>query len=111
MSSLPPGFHEGRSYHIACHAASFTPPPPPLLCFFARAWRTRNRHQVFQWFEADFTTKAGNASVLDALLPYMPEDARPYVSENKSTLKVEHFEYDWGLNGPSPGAAGKNGKC
>lgn len=67
--------------------------------------------QVFQWFEGDFTTKAGNASVVDALLPYMPEDVRTYVSENKSSLKVEHFDYDWGLNGPSPGATGKGGKC
>lgn len=73
-----------------------------LLC-----WRV----QVFQWFEADFTTKAGNASVLDALLPYMPEDVKTYVAEHKSSLRVEHFDYDWGLNGPSPGAVGKGGKC
>lgn len=64
---------------------------------------------MFQWFEGDFTTKAGNASVIDALLPYMPEDVRSYVSENKRSLKVEHFEYDWGLNGASPGK--KGGKC
>lgn len=66
---------------------------------------------MFQWFEADFTTKAGNASVLDALLPYMSEDVKAYVTENKGTLRVEHFEYDWGLNGLSPGAVGKGGKC
>lgn len=66
---------------------------------------------MFQWFEADFTTKAGNASVLDALLPYMPEDVKAYVAENKSALRVDHFEYDWGLNGPSPGAVGKGRKC
>eukprot|EP00752_Nemacystus_decipiens_P011157 g9913.t1 len=67
--------------------------------------------KIFQWFEADFTTKVGNASVLDALLPYMPEDVKAYVSDHKSSLRVEHFEYDWGLNGPSPGAVGKGGKC
>lgn len=67
---------------------------------------------MFQWFEGDFT-KTGHASVVDALLPYMPEDVRAYVSEKKSSsFKVEHFDYDWGLNGPSPGALGKKGgKC
>ncbi|CAM9799604.1 unnamed protein product [Ectocarpus sp. 4 AP-2014] len=67
--------------------------------------------KIFQWFEGDFTTKIGKDSVLDALLPYMPDDVRTYVSENKGSLKVDHFEYDWGVNGPSPGAPGKGGKC
>lgn len=67
--------------------------------------------QVFLWFVEDFTTKVGNASVLDTLLPYMPEDVKTYVSEHKDELKINHFEYDWGLNGPPPGAAGKNGRC
>ena len=49
--------------------------------------------------------------MLDALLPYMPDDARSYVSDNKAGLKVEYFDYDWGLNGPNPGAPGKGGKC
>ncbi|CAM9806460.1 unnamed protein product, partial [Sphacelaria rigidula] len=66
--------------------------------------------KVFQWFADDFT-KAGHASVLDALMPYMPEDVREHVGKNQDKLKVSHFDYDWGLNGPSPGAAGKEGSC
>lgn len=65
---------------------------------------------MFQWFADDFT-KVGHATVLDALLPYMPEDTKAYVEEHKDTLKVAHFEYDWGLNGPSPGSSGKRGRC
>ncbi|CAM9235793.1 unnamed protein product [Ascophyllum nodosum] len=66
--------------------------------------------KIFQWFAGDFT-KIGHDTVLDALLPYMPDDARSYVSDNKAGLKVEYFDYDWGLNGPNPGAPGKGGKC
>lgn len=55
--------------------------------------------------------KAGHASVLDALMPFMPEDVCDYVRQNKESLRVAHFEYDWGLNGPSPGAPGKGGSC
>lgn len=63
--------------------------------------------QVFQWFSDDFTKKVGKASVLDSLLPYMPDDIQKYVSEKKSTLKIEYFDYDWGVNGISPGKPGK----
>lgn len=76
----------------------------------AHTYTKRNNTQVFQWFADDFT-KAGHASVLDALMPYMPEDVREHVGKNQDKLKVSHFDYDWGLNGPSPGAAGKEGSC
>lgn len=66
--------------------------------------------QVFQWFGGDFT-KAGHDSVIDALLPYMPGHVQEYVAQNKASLKIAYFNYDWGLNGHSPGAPGKRGPC
>lgn len=49
--------------------------------------------------------------MLEALLPYMPEDVGAYVAENKDKLTITHFNYDWGLNGSSPGAHGEGGRC
>ena len=53
--------------------------------------------KIFSWFDDDFERDAG--SVVDFLLRFAPDDAKAYIRKHRDDLDVEHFDYDWTLNG------------
>ncbi|CAM9192830.1 unnamed protein product [Choristocarpus tenellus] len=67
--------------------------------------------KIFQWFANDFI-KTGQSSVVEYLLPFIPSEDQAWIAENKDKIKLEYFDYNWSLNGISPGEKGTGkGKC
>lgn len=52
---------------------------------------------IFDWFEGDFEKASG--SVVDFVLPYLPETMKGFVDAHRDDLKVRNLDYDWRLNG------------
>ncbi|HDP79695.1 MAG TPA: DUF547 domain-containing protein [Spirochaetes bacterium] len=53
--------------------------------------------KIFNWFEKDFT--GGKKSIVEALVPYMPEAAAMAVRERGGKVNIKYLPYDWALNG------------
>jgi len=52
---------------------------------------------IFDWFEGDFEKASG--SVVDFVLPYLPETMKGYVDAHRDELRTKSLDYDWRLNG------------
>jgi hypothetical protein len=52
--------------------------------------------RVFEWFEEDFAAQGG---VLAFVARSAPPDAREWLRANGGEVEIEHFDYDWRLNG------------
>jgi len=57
--------------------------------------------KIFDWFKSDFASHGG---ALKFVMPYLPKDAQQWIGDftRNNTLRVDFFEYDWGLNGQAP---------
>jgi hypothetical protein len=53
--------------------------------------------KIFSWFDEDFGDD--ERELVDFVLQYAPADAVTYVKQHGDDLDVEHFDYDWTLNG------------
>ena len=49
---------------------------------------------IFKWFSGDF----GSDGALPFVIANAPEADRAWLDSNKAELKVNYFDYDWGLN-------------
>jgi hypothetical protein len=61
-----------------------------------RGTRTVYISSIFQWFEEDFDKHGG---AYKFIRPYLSPTDRAWLTVNESKTKVEHFDYDWRLNG------------
>jgi len=53
--------------------------------------------QIFKWFAEDF--ERDGKTVIDFLIPYLPEEGRKFVEEHRKDLSIRYLDYDWSLNG------------
>lgn len=70
---------------------------------FDQSRRTAVLSMIFQWFAKDFDAHSG--SVLKFIAAYVQD---PSLKQDllSGDYSVEFLEYDWSLNGPSPGSQG-----
>jgi hypothetical protein len=52
---------------------------------------------IFKWFQGDF--EVAGQSLVDAVLPYLSEEAQKAVQAAEGEVSVEFMDYDWSLNG------------
>jgi len=65
-----------------------------------RASKTVTLSRIFSWYAGDFSKAAG--SVLEFILPYVPDEDRSFIVANKADITLAYFGYDWNANGKIP---------